>query len=122
MGEKQQKNIIYNFPKRKVDGVKHTSKFEGQRDDNQKYYSRGYKKRAVFRSTNAGSQNFSAVTSSPSEIGSFHFPRHAACRRKAVRSPSLEESTLKVVADKLESSIRAVAHHEKCVTRTFVEC
>ncbi|GFT94632.1 fatty acid synthase [Trichonephila clavipes] len=45
MGEKQQKNIIYNFPKRKVDGVKHTSKFEGQRDDNQKYYSRGYKKR-----------------------------------------------------------------------------
>ncbi|GFU91987.1 hypothetical protein TNCV_2231641, partial [Trichonephila clavipes] len=44
MGEKQQKNIIYNFPKRKVDGVKHTSKFEGQRDDNQKYYSRGYKK------------------------------------------------------------------------------
>ncbi|GFV17009.1 hypothetical protein TNCV_2475761, partial [Trichonephila clavipes] len=44
MGEKQKKNIIYNFPKRKVDGVKHTSKFEGQRDDNQKYYSRGYKK------------------------------------------------------------------------------
>ncbi|GFV75809.1 hypothetical protein TNCV_1757371 [Trichonephila clavipes] len=34
MGEKQQKNIIYNFPKRKVDRVK-TSKFEGQRDDNQ---------------------------------------------------------------------------------------
>ncbi|GFV74644.1 DUF5641 domain-containing protein [Trichonephila clavipes] len=26
MGEKQQKNIIYNFPKRKVDGVKHTTK------------------------------------------------------------------------------------------------
>ncbi|GFU41848.1 hypothetical protein TNCV_3873191 [Trichonephila clavipes] len=24
VGEKQQKNIIYNFPKRKVDGVKHT--------------------------------------------------------------------------------------------------
>ncbi|PRD30452.1 UNVERIFIED_CONTAM: hypothetical protein NCL1_26374 [Trichonephila clavipes] len=28
--KKQQKNIIYNFPKRKRDGVKHTSKFEGQ--------------------------------------------------------------------------------------------
>ncbi|GFX05115.1 hypothetical protein TNCV_4460601 [Trichonephila clavipes] len=25
VGKKQQKNIIYNFPKRKVDGVKHTN-------------------------------------------------------------------------------------------------
>ncbi|GFT99899.1 DUF4817 domain-containing protein [Trichonephila clavipes] len=30
MGEKQQKSIIYNFPKRNRDGVKNTSKFEGQ--------------------------------------------------------------------------------------------
>ncbi|GFW45775.1 uncharacterized protein TNCV_4494961 [Trichonephila clavipes] len=35
MGKKQQKNIIYSFPKRKGDRVKHGSKFEGQRDDNQ---------------------------------------------------------------------------------------
>ncbi|GFX66378.1 uncharacterized protein TNCV_343521 [Trichonephila clavipes] len=35
VGGKQQENIIYNFPKRKADGVKHTSKFEGQRDDKQ---------------------------------------------------------------------------------------
>ncbi|GFW71479.1 hypothetical protein TNCV_3460051 [Trichonephila clavipes] len=26
MGRKQQKNIIYNFPKRKRDGLKHTSR------------------------------------------------------------------------------------------------
>ncbi|PRD26184.1 UNVERIFIED_CONTAM: hypothetical protein NCL1_38830 [Trichonephila clavipes] len=32
MGKKQQKNIIYNFPKRKRDGVKHTrSKMANER-------------------------------------------------------------------------------------------
>ncbi|GFT48980.1 hypothetical protein TNCV_3874631, partial [Trichonephila clavipes] len=44
-GKATEKYYLQLF-KRKVDGVKHTSKFEGQRDDNQKYYSRGYKKRS----------------------------------------------------------------------------
>ncbi|GFT34812.1 DUF4817 domain-containing protein [Trichonephila clavipes] len=44
---------------------------------------------------NAGSQNFSVVTSPTSETGWFHITRHGTGQRRAVRSPSLE----------------AVAHH-----------
>ncbi|GFV42051.1 uncharacterized protein TNCV_1569181 [Trichonephila clavipes] len=44
------------------------------------------------------------------ETSSFHVSRHHAGRRRAVRSPSLEESILNVVADRPESSTRAVAH------------
>ncbi|GFU20766.1 DUF4817 domain-containing protein [Trichonephila clavipes] len=44
LGEKATEKYYLQLSQRKVDGVKHTSKFEGQRDDNQKYYSRGYKK------------------------------------------------------------------------------
>ncbi|GFW00655.1 uncharacterized protein TNCV_2284011 [Trichonephila clavipes] len=41
----------------------------------------------------------------------FHVTRHDAGQRRAVRSSSLEESTLNAVADRPESSTRAVAHH-----------
>ncbi|GFY28602.1 uncharacterized protein TNCV_4150331 [Trichonephila clavipes] len=43
---------------------------------------------------------------------SFHVTRHDAGRQRAVRSPSLEESILNVVAVRPESSTRAVAHQE----------
>ncbi|GFV40448.1 hypothetical protein TNCV_4494051 [Trichonephila clavipes] len=45
------------------------------------------------------------------EIPSFHVIRHDTGRRRAVRSPSLEESILNVVPDSAESNARAVAHH-----------
>ncbi|GFY06617.1 DUF4817 domain-containing protein [Trichonephila clavipes] len=45
------------------------------------------------------------------ETRSFHVTRHNAGRRRAVLSPSLKESILNVVADRPESSTRAVAHH-----------
>ncbi|GFT95087.1 uncharacterized protein TNCV_1473481 [Trichonephila clavipes] len=41
----------------------------------------------------------------------FHVTRHDAGRQRAVRSPTLEESILNIVAVRPESSIRAVAHH-----------
>ncbi|GFT17725.1 hypothetical protein TNCV_2588171 [Trichonephila clavipes] len=52
----------------------------------------------------------------------FHVTRRDAGRRRTVRSPSLEESTLNVVIDRTESSIRTVSHHVN-VSRhtTFVE-
>ncbi|GFU41989.1 hypothetical protein TNCV_4676871 [Trichonephila clavipes] len=42
------------------------------------------------------------------ETRSFHVPRHDAGRRRTVPSPSLEESILNAVADRPESSTRAV--------------
>ena len=45
-----------------------------------------------------------------SVTGSFYLTRHEAGRRRAVRSPSLEESILNTVADRHESSTRAVTH------------
>ncbi|GFY28532.1 hypothetical protein TNCV_4149631 [Trichonephila clavipes] len=42
---------------------------------------------------------------------SFYVTRHNAGRQRAVRSPSLEESILNVVAVRPESSTRAVAHY-----------
>ncbi|GFW75053.1 DUF4817 domain-containing protein [Trichonephila clavipes] len=45
------------------------------------------------------------------EKRSFHITRHDAGRRRTVSSPSLEESILNVVADRPESSTRAVAHY-----------
>ncbi|GFW29212.1 hypothetical protein TNCV_4132871 [Trichonephila clavipes] len=45
------------------------------------------------------------------ETCSFHVTRYDAGRRRAVPSPSLEEDILNVVADRPESSTRAVAHH-----------
>ncbi|GFW25672.1 uncharacterized protein TNCV_1309331 [Trichonephila clavipes] len=49
------------------------------------------------------------------ETHSFHVIIHStsddAGQRKAIRCPSLEESILNVVADRPESSTRAVAHH-----------
>ncbi|GFU72436.1 hypothetical protein TNCV_3573851 [Trichonephila clavipes] len=47
------------------------------------------------------------------ETGSFHLTRHDASRQSTVRSPRLEESILNVVADRPESSTRAVAHHTR---------
>ncbi|GFU50239.1 uncharacterized protein TNCV_300741 [Trichonephila clavipes] len=44
------------------------------------------------------------------EIGSFHVTRHDAGRQSPVHSPSLEESILILVADRPESSTRAVVH------------
>ncbi|GFV54366.1 SCAN domain-containing protein 3 [Trichonephila clavipes] len=46
VGGKATEKYYLQLSQKKVDGVKHTSKFEGQRDDKQKYYSRGYKKRS----------------------------------------------------------------------------
>ncbi|GFV45309.1 uncharacterized protein TNCV_2037621 [Trichonephila clavipes] len=45
------------------------------------------------------------------ETRSFHVTRDDAGRRRAVSSPSLEESILNAVTDRPESSTRAVAHH-----------
>ncbi|GFU22481.1 hypothetical protein TNCV_1303951 [Trichonephila clavipes] len=45
------------------------------------------------------------------ETRSFDITRHDADRRRTVRSPSLEERILYLVADRPESSTRAVAHH-----------
>ncbi|GFV17143.1 uncharacterized protein TNCV_3633061 [Trichonephila clavipes] len=45
------------------------------------------------------------------ETRSFYVTRHDAGRQRAAPSPSLEESILHVVADRPESSTRAVAHH-----------
>ncbi|GFX22373.1 uncharacterized protein TNCV_1815741 [Trichonephila clavipes] len=45
------------------------------------------------------------------ETRSFPVTRHGAGQRRVVRSPSLEERILNVVADRPESSTRAVAHH-----------
>ncbi|GFW63514.1 hypothetical protein TNCV_401801 [Trichonephila clavipes] len=45
------------------------------------------------------------------ETRSFHVTRYYAGRQRSVGSPSLEESTLNVGADRLVSSTRAVAHH-----------
>ncbi|GFV77896.1 transposable element Tcb1 transposase [Trichonephila clavipes] len=45
------------------------------------------------------------------ETRSFRVTRHNARGRKAARSPSMEESILNVVADRPESSTRAIAHH-----------
>ncbi|GFS71098.1 uncharacterized protein TNCV_5049031 [Trichonephila clavipes] len=50
------------------------------------------------------------VTLSTSKTDLFHFSRHDASRLRALRSPSLEEIILNVVADKPETSTRAVAH------------
>ncbi|GFU53323.1 hypothetical protein TNCV_2953581 [Trichonephila clavipes] len=53
------------------------------------------------------------------ETRSFHVTRHDVVRRRAIRSPSLEESTLSVVGDRPESSTRSirnqgvVAHHNR---------
>ncbi|GFS54524.1 uncharacterized protein TNCV_1742771 [Trichonephila clavipes] len=52
------------------------------------------------------------------EIRSFHATRHDAGRRKAVRSPNLERSTLNVGAGKPESSARAVALHVSVNSQT----
>ncbi|GFX96571.1 hypothetical protein TNCV_1442451 [Trichonephila clavipes] len=41
----------------------------------------------------------------------FHVTRHDGGQQTAIRSPSQEENTLNVVADRTESSTRAVAHH-----------
>ncbi|GFV55782.1 DUF4817 domain-containing protein [Trichonephila clavipes] len=41
---------------------------------------------------------------------SFHVTRHDLGRRRAVKSQSMEESILNVVADRPKSSTRAVAH------------
>ena len=40
------------------------------------------------------------------------FTSHEAGRRRAVRSPILKENTLNIVADRSESSTRAVAYKE----------
>ncbi|GFX36777.1 uncharacterized protein TNCV_5036131 [Trichonephila clavipes] len=45
------------------------------------------------------------------EIRSFHVTRHSAGLQRSVRSPSLEENILNVMAVKPASSTRAVAHH-----------
>ncbi|GFU30055.1 HTH_Tnp_Tc3_2 domain-containing protein [Trichonephila clavipes] len=58
----------------------------------------------------ARSQNFPAVTSPNKRL--FHVTRHDADRQITVRSPRLEDSILNAVADRPESSTRAVAHHE----------
>ncbi|GFW93448.1 hypothetical protein TNCV_46511 [Trichonephila clavipes] len=47
------------------------------------------------------------------ETRSFHVTKYDAGRRRAVRSPRLEESTLNVVAAGPESSTRDLAHHKK---------
>ncbi|GFS74300.1 integrase catalytic domain-containing protein [Trichonephila clavipes] len=44
------------------------------------------------------------------ETCSFHVTRHNARRRRSVRNPSQEESILNFVADRPESSTRAIAH------------
>ncbi|GFV08892.1 hypothetical protein TNCV_3821351 [Trichonephila clavipes] len=75
--------------------------------------------RAVSWSTNAASQNFLAATSSTpqnrrpasslltwNKSDLFHVNRHDAGRRKVVRSLSLEEIILNVVAGRTESSTR----------------
>ncbi|GFT46051.1 hypothetical protein TNCV_3475661 [Trichonephila clavipes] len=46
------------------------------------------------------------------ETHSFHVTMHHAGRQRAVPSPSLEESILNILADRFESSTRAVAYHE----------
>ncbi|GFT46015.1 hypothetical protein TNCV_3535711 [Trichonephila clavipes] len=45
------------------------------------------------------------------ETHSFHVTMHHAGRQRAVPSPSLEESILNILADRFESSTRAVAYH-----------
>ncbi|GFX20879.1 hypothetical protein TNCV_79341 [Trichonephila clavipes] len=45
------------------------------------------------------------------ETRSFHVTRHDSGRRRPVSSPSQEESILNVVADRPESSTRAIFHH-----------
>ncbi|GFU50291.1 hypothetical protein TNCV_301241 [Trichonephila clavipes] len=45
------------------------------------------------------------------ETRSFHVTRHPADRRRAVRSPNLEENIINDWADRLESSTRTVAQH-----------
>ncbi|GFW06810.1 uncharacterized protein TNCV_3289101 [Trichonephila clavipes] len=45
------------------------------------------------------------------ETRSFHVNKYDAGRRRAVRSSNLEENILNIVADRPESSTRAVAHH-----------
>ncbi|GFX10192.1 hypothetical protein TNCV_1865901 [Trichonephila clavipes] len=57
------------------------------------------------------------------ETRSFRVTRYDEGRRRAIRSPSLEERILNVVADKTEST-RNVAHlkeRRKCMTRKRVE-
>ncbi|GFX16754.1 DUF4817 domain-containing protein [Trichonephila clavipes] len=45
------------------------------------------------------------------ETRSFHITRHDPGQRRATRCPSVEESILNAVADRPESSTRAVAPH-----------
>ncbi|GFX70325.1 NT-3 growth factor receptor [Trichonephila clavipes] len=45
----------------------------------------------------------------------FHVIRRDGGRRRAMRNPSLEESTLNVVDDTPKSSTRSVAHHDKVI-------
>ncbi|GFX60842.1 uncharacterized protein TNCV_1311351 [Trichonephila clavipes] len=54
------------------------------------------------------------------ETRSFHVTRRDSNRRTAVRSPSIEESILNVVADKSELSTRA--HHVNASHQTISEC
>ncbi|GFT34023.1 hypothetical protein TNCV_4384741 [Trichonephila clavipes] len=52
------------------------------------------------------------------ETRSFLVIRHDSGRQRAVRSPSLDESIFNVMADRPESSTRAVAHHVKMSHQT----
>ncbi|GFX74997.1 hypothetical protein TNCV_1845691 [Trichonephila clavipes] len=62
------------------------------------------------------------------EARSFYVTRHDAGRRRAVRSPILEEGILNVVANRPESSTRVVAyylsvsHQTVCVEQRYSNC
>ncbi|GFU75543.1 uncharacterized protein TNCV_2862581 [Trichonephila clavipes] len=53
------------------------------------------------------------------ETLSFLFTKHDAGRRRAVRSPCLEESILNVVTNRPESSTRTSAHHVSVSHKTI---
>ncbi|GFV53181.1 hypothetical protein TNCV_2101051 [Trichonephila clavipes] len=54
---------------------------------------------------------FQRLYRQPREMLSFHVIRHDVVRQRAVRSPSLEESILNVVAVRPMSITRNVTHH-----------